>query len=327
MTNTFTNNYAENGGAVFIEDNADAFFTDSSFTGNNASAASRRVYAVGNGGAVLKNLDGITTFTNCAFDSNNANHGGGAISALVDKILGGVTAGGPFVYVGDGGDVQVNNSTFSNNVASEFGGALLFNARNLIVSDTNFTSNTAQTGGAASSIDINPFVSSPLLFRNCNMKNNVALGGVLPTTTLKDGGAVSSFRALTFKQVIFDSNAAQAGNGGAVTLHTKDLMPNTPTSKLTPQQESVEPFGLNPSNPNNFVSSDPTFLITPLNLMVVPSGLTTLKPSLMELPSLPTLPLETEVQSSLTPKEPLLELDSPRTLLEETVVQFTPLVM
>jgi len=220
-TNTFTSNYAENGGAVFVEDNADAFFVDSTFTSNNASAASRRVYAVGNGGAVLKNLDGITTFTNCVFDSNNANHGGGAISALVDKVLGSTTyqGAGQFIYFGDGGDVQINNSTFSNNVAAEFGGALLFNSRNLIVSDTNMTGNTAQTGGAASSVDVNPFVSSPLLFRNVQMLNNVATGGVISTTTLKDGGAVSSFRALTFKQVLCQANSAQSGNGGAVTAY------------------------------------------------------------------------------------------------------------
>jgi predicted outer membrane repeat protein len=209
--NVFDSNTADNGGAVFVND-VDASFTDCEFNNNVAHSDLYRTYSVGYGGAICRNIEGTLSVTACSFEGNTAMVGGGAIAAIVDEDLAHTE------YNFDGGDVMLSMCTFDSNTATT-GGALHFHARGLMVSDTNFSNNNATAGGAVSSLDINPFVSTPIVFRNTMFSSNRAFGGDVNDTIIRDGGAIASYRSVQVNGVVFEGNVAEDGNGGAVTAY------------------------------------------------------------------------------------------------------------
>ena len=141
------------GGAVFI-DGAKVEISGSSFTQNTGFL----------GGAVNVRNGSTLSITDATFSGNTANGFGGAISDFEDK--------------GDkGGAVQnelisINRTVFKNNRASQGGGA--FNAVNtkaIDITDSEFSSNSADVGGA---IQLNPGVN--LTVKDTVFSENTANG-------------------------------------------------------------------------------------------------------------------------------------------------------
>jgi len=206
---SFKDNYAVSGGGLFIGNGAnDLKIFNSSFVLNLANE---------NGGAIdcngsrmaLKNTEFISNYANFGaalcrevnsiggfgtdnvFISNNAETAGAALawinasSIVIDRYTFiDNTAGmnGGAIYVGEGsGNCEILNSIFiGNNVTNEttgFGGAIEWNAKQGLVSNSSFTNNNAFNGGAiyvgTSSGNIN------ILKSNFTQNNAFHVGGAI----------------------------------------------------------------------------------------------------------------------------------------------------
>ncbi len=126
----FTDNSADGslgGGAIRLQQNAQASaatFSGVTFTGNQA------LHSIGGGGAVSG--PGTKTFTGCSFENNTAATGGAISSgsqslALSDcTFKGNAAENGGAVFAGmlTTDKLTISNSTFSDNTAKGFGGAI-----------------------------------------------------------------------------------------------------------------------------------------------------------------------------------------------------------
>ena len=112
----FTNNNAQNGGAIF-NNNGNAGISNTTF--NNNSAAQ-------NGGAI--NSNGTTTVKTSTFNNNSAANG--AAIAVTN------------------GTANISGSTFNSNKATNNGGAVYNSGSNTTITDSTFTNNSANQGGA-----------------------------------------------------------------------------------------------------------------------------------------------------------------------------------
>ncbi|MEQ1506654.1 MAG: right-handed parallel beta-helix repeat-containing protein, partial [Myxococcota bacterium] len=124
---SFTGGQALFGGAVAIGGRGGATFTRVTFEHNRVSGGGS------DGGAVRLAEDATATFDTCTFTENTSlNHVGGAIA-----LLNGAAS------------ATVIGSTFTENVAGTWGGAIaLYDGNTLTVSDSTFTANRATDGGA-----------------------------------------------------------------------------------------------------------------------------------------------------------------------------------
>ena len=134
--NTFTNNYADSIGAMYIDSEANIkSFVNNTFINNTAKN--------GNAGAAL--LSGNAFIENSTFINNNCTGSGGAL------------------YVN--GDLKISGSTFENNSAGADGGAIsATEGANLIVDDSTFKYNKADYGSAIKTSTID--MSDSLLLEN-----------------------------------------------------------------------------------------------------------------------------------------------------------------
>lgn len=193
INSSIINNTAGYGSGVYCEylpfyDYGYLTVIDSTFennTGNNLSGGNNL------GGAVYS---GYAKVESSRFISNNVTTGpygnGGAIYAIKN--------------------MDINNSVFTNNIASYQGGALYSSDGSITVNNSNFTNNTAYLGGGALVADQ---LNNNII--NCSFVNDTA-GGYGGAVSLRNGTVVNS---------TFTDNKAQMGaalfiNGGLINNST-----------------------------------------------------------------------------------------------------------
>lgn len=188
--NEFNENSARNGGAAYLE-NAELTFADSSFTNNSATEFGGAIYVDQSSSVVVDNI----TFTGNRVESESTGNGG-AIFSL-------------------NGNVQVNESIFTENTSKRNGGAIAIASDNvrddsvqqLSISNSEFVSNTAEKkGGAVFWYD----------YETNDRKGDLAI----EQTTFKDnkanmGGAIYAENAFTVTGSQFIKNQA-TDDGGAI---------------------------------------------------------------------------------------------------------------
>lgn len=192
--NKFNENSAQNGGAAYLE-NAEVTFTDSSFTDNSATEFGGAIYVDQSSSVVVDNIE----FTDNSVESEDKGNGG-AIFSL-------------------NGNVQVNESIFTENSSKRNGGAIAIASDNvrddsvqqLSISNSEFVSNTAEKkGGAVFWYD----------YETNDRKGDLAI----EQTTFKDnkanmGGAIYAENAFTVTGSQFTKNQA-TDDGGAIYAYT-----------------------------------------------------------------------------------------------------------
>ena len=172
---SFTNNYAYNGGAIYVTSNVNSEITvilRSNFTDNYAAsqggAIGLRASAVTlnqtifkdntaySGGAVFVGGEQVNYIYDSVFEENMAENKGGAIDweSSIGNIfdsnftLNTANYGGALYLGGTSDNTIVHNVIFSQNVARENGGAIDCNASRMNLTDTLFDKNIAQYGAA-----------------------------------------------------------------------------------------------------------------------------------------------------------------------------------
>lgn len=218
----FINNKAEteDGGAIFLGAESVTNIDNTIFNGNTAATdggtITTRDYNANNSAAKLD-------IVNSTFTSNTATTNGGAINnyfyisaengefvTIKDTTFDGNSAkNGGAVYNhgvsdlnGKYGSIKADNVTFTNNTASNYGGAI-YNEGNFDISNSKFTSNKAGNWGGA-------------IYANTTVTN--ASG-----TTENNGGVIN------ITNTEFDGNSASIG--GAIFLHNGTM--NITNSKFT----------------------------------------------------------------------------------------------
>ena len=197
---------------------------DCSFTDNTATS---------DGGAISN--DGILTVNNSTFTSNTATSDGGAIYNLPMSFnVTGSTftnnsanEGGAIYNTGGALNypVKISSSTFTTNSAKEVGGAIYnIDGSSLTVTDSKFTSNTAQYGGA---IDNDGTL---------NVIGNTFTGNTATAGIDKGGAAIYNDGKLIVSYSIFIGNKADNigtidnDMGGTCTVISSDFSGNTATN-------------------------------------------------------------------------------------------------
>ena len=123
----FTNNIAQEGGAICMEERAPGI-TISGSTFNNNQATLK-------GGALYTSVVNLATISTSTFESNSANYGGAVWSSNDDASK-------------PNGRVIIQSSEFKSNTANIQGGALYLNTPSNEVVDSQFRLNTAPIAGA-----------------------------------------------------------------------------------------------------------------------------------------------------------------------------------
>ena len=199
---TFVNNQATfHGGALRlrVRDGATAGFANCDFTGNSSANE--------DGGAIRfeNNLNmGPTTISNCTFSGNHCGND--------EEDSGGA------IYAQQGGTMTVQDSTFSDNESSAYGGAICIegnaNGMRLDMTRVNFLGNTSDgQGGALYSSGYKDGENIAML--NCLFAGNEAIGN-------QGGSLWLNFDTTTdidIENCTFHANAASTG-GGAIQLQT-----------------------------------------------------------------------------------------------------------
>ena len=209
-TFTFENNKASNsGGAVYANGDVDA---GAGFPAPNTAGV--------NGGAICSG--GNITATKVTFKGQKADNDGGATwsggsTTLTDCLLDGNTAdnlGG----ASTGGSITARQTTFSNNIASNAGGAVYLTAGGTSsFTDCDFSKNHANSGGGGALFLTGK--QHELSVTTCAFEGNHAAGG--------EGGALrAQGKKLTLFRSTFKDNdiaSSAAAKGGAVHISTEDV--------------------------------------------------------------------------------------------------------
>ena len=207
---TFNNNWADNyGGAIYNSVNKALTIINSTFDNNKADDDDGgAIYTVGDvyiENSIFKsntaNEDAGAIFcynayiTNCLFDSNNA---GGAIFSQCE---------GGAIYCTN--DLTIDNSTFKNNYATDYGGAAY--AKNINVNnnqDSNQPHNSFFINNKARNDDGGALYSNG----DSHVKNAIFTGN---NAENEDGGAIYCTNDLTIDNSIFKNNHARDRGGAA----------------------------------------------------------------------------------------------------------------
>ena len=174
---TFTNNKATEFGGGAISNNYNLSVSSSTFTNNQA---------IRHGGAI----GSYYTFSvsGSTFTNNQAHYGGAIVCSMAnDNTI-------VHLYVN-----AVSNCTFTDNKATNYGGAIYNNYMNLFMTNSTFTNNQAKEGGAIYSNEYNISVNS------CIFTNNQATSG----------GAIHTISSLSLTDCNFTNNQAKK-DGGAI---------------------------------------------------------------------------------------------------------------
>ena len=237
----FKNNQVYNdGGAVYIKDQAKVLIEDSKFSENSADTG---------GGAIVCGIANVT-IRNTEFNENHGSEGGavnaGPSTLIEDCNFTGNTAWGDYggaIYVcdlgGENANATVKNCNFLNNSAM-VGGAI-FNMKTVTVLNCNFTSNYADFGGA---IDSN---GKALIINSNFITNNATKGGAIMASSsmliensyfiannATDGGAIYTFDSnIEIDNSHFIENSAVAGGAISAPSNRKALINNSDFSQNT----------------------------------------------------------------------------------------------
>ncbi len=179
--NTFSNNKSwsdSNGGAIY--NLGKMTISGSTFSENNAQGR------FGWGGAIYNTGDGVLTVSNSTFAQNTAGHSGGAIRS-------------------DGsGQTTISFSTFSENNTDTWGGALYTEGGTLIVSNSLFSINTANSKASDCESTTQPgTITSDHNLSDAGCGETVATG----VATLANNGGLTQTVAIAS-----DSNAIDAAS-------------------------------------------------------------------------------------------------------------------
>lgn len=195
LTNcTLNDNVGQTGGAILFEaSNCTLVATGSSFTGNIGTSTSDSrgggAYCTGAGGTLAR-------FSSCTF-TDNRHIVGGAIGNGSNSTV--VVAGGLFAR---------NQASYGNNINR--GGGAIFSNGHLVITDCQFSQNTATGSGTPNgggAVFVNSGGSSS--FTNCSFSQNVG----------NQGGAIFNlFAPLSLTSVAFSQNRSSA-EGGALYIN------------------------------------------------------------------------------------------------------------
>ena len=178
---TFRGNVAKENGGAFLQNGKTLTVTDSTFTGNRGN----------NGGAGRITSGAAATFTGCEFTENTANANGGVFST-------------------QDANMTLTDCKAGKNTANA-GGAIYFQGkdRNLILTNTDFTENTAANGGGGAVILVS---GSALQLKGGLFENNICTGN--------NGGGVyvSTNGSMTMENATFRNNTGLAHGGGIYLL-------------------------------------------------------------------------------------------------------------
>ena len=202
------NNAFGGGGAILVEMGSTASVTNSTFSTNASTDASRA-----EGGAIYN--FGSLIVTNCTFSGNSASIGGGAIlnaysgNATVANSSFSNNRSGMGGAIENDGTLDVANCSFAGNGAdSGSGGAILVHDGTATVTNSTFSSNTSGNGGAILS-------ATTLNVTNSTFSGNSA----------GSGGAICNFgSALNVANSTFSDNSV-SGGGGAISNSCSHICP------------------------------------------------------------------------------------------------------
>ncbi len=191
----FEGNHADsNGGALYntFYSGENGVEVKGEFVGNTAGVSGGAIY---NDGAkdYYQNDGGKMTISGSTFTSNESVLDGGAIF--------------------NSGDLTISSSVFDKNAASieglgGYGGAIFSNARGLNIDGTDFTNNTAYSGGAIYESRNSAYSSENadgMVISDSNFTSNHAAS---------DAGAIGISKKATITNAVFTSNTAGLSEGG-----------------------------------------------------------------------------------------------------------------
>ena len=206
------NEAAEYGGAVYV--GGEIRVERSTFTGNTAGDS---------GGAIASHSSETITITNSVFQSN-----------VATGISGDFYAGGGAIKGGDG-LLQVDGSTFSENVSNLDGGAIL-HFGDIEVTDSVFKENEARfidyggesiwdgSGGAIFAVSEDNIELVSVSINSSSFLENTAAG---------NGGAITVLGQIEVSESSFSYNSA-AGRGGAIDIEdSQDISGEETTSRIS----------------------------------------------------------------------------------------------
>lgn len=199
---TFTGNSSTmQGGAIFVRgggysESSELHVSGSAFSGNSTSFANGSGGAISGGGSLISLISGSTFESNSSEDGGAlrlSSYGGGSAAISGSTFTGNTAAVGAAARLT--GRFEVQDSTFTANLADHSGGALmLFPSASSTVSGSTFTQNKtgqappavyADNGGGAIVLSGN----ARIRLRNLTIAENVANGG--------EGGGILSFNGST----------------------------------------------------------------------------------------------------------------------------------
>jgi predicted outer membrane repeat protein len=185
-----------------------------------------RIFDITSGNGLTETINNLTLKNGSAPGNNEPNPGlGGAIYDQGSLSLTGDTfsnnnaseEGGAVYNIGSGNAITltVTNSKFNTNTAGSNGGAIATDGtsgNNVSLSGVAFTSNTAGTSGGA----VYALGSSGRSLQVTNQSQFINNKTTNTTGILGSGGAIYTTDSLTVTQDTFDGNQASALNGGAI---------------------------------------------------------------------------------------------------------------
>ena len=228
----FEKNHANiDGGAVYAEKLISVY--DSTFSNNKAEPEGNHVSY---GGAICAKEEIYAS--NCGFDNNYADDDGGAIYAYNSAFINKCTftentaydAGGA-IYKSGSEYLSIDDSTFTGNKAKTDEGGAVYCAGKAIVSDSTFTSNSADEQGGAIYTNYIQFAGDVYFIKNTANDHGGAVYAVEVSGYIEnlyfesntaddgDGGAFFIYRSknrITFFNCTFIKNCAKKGDGGAI---------------------------------------------------------------------------------------------------------------
>ncbi|MFA7659205.1 MAG: hypothetical protein WCY19_07210 [Candidatus Gastranaerophilaceae bacterium] len=197
ITNSdFNSNYAINGGAIFV--NGKTGISNSSFTGNGIDSSGPTITA--KGGAIFNNTDSsaifdrILTLTGTSFYNNIAVNGGAI-----------------YISPNTSTTTTINNGTYSNNAATNFGGAIYNGTGTTNITGATFTDNGSLTIGGTTYKTI----SGGAIYNGSGYALTLTDSTFSNNSATTSGGAIYNDGTINISGSSFDDNAA-ASSGGAI---------------------------------------------------------------------------------------------------------------
>ena len=216
IKSTLNNNTAnEMGGAISVGGDSKLNITDSTIGNNNAGSL---------GGAIYVSESANALIDNSHIDNNNAVNMGGAIYASREANVNIVKSffesnaakQGGAIFVDTNSYLTVNGSTFNNDAVTGTGngGGIFVNSSTLNVINSNFTNCRAKNGGA-----IFGYFDANIIVSNSNFNNNIA-----NTDNASLGGAIFlNNGSLSVISSNFTNNFANQ-SAGAIFVNTNTVM-------------------------------------------------------------------------------------------------------